>query len=155
MRSSQFSQPLSKPEDFRVPYSGDRKETYLLEVPLSTKELEQRRLRLGKVSTERETLAKDHAEAQAKWKEEHKKLEDEFNSLCQQLGSGNEAREIECEWEIIDAKKRTVRLRRLDTKELVFKSRKLEHWEFTYVSQENMLDGQDDTPEGEEDIPQP
>jgi hypothetical protein len=145
---------LTKPEDFYPPYNS-RKQDYPLSCDLSPQEIEERRLQLGKVSTERGKLATKHAAEMAKWKEEHKKLEAEFDSLCEQLGTGMETREIECEWEV-DVKRKTASLRRLDTKAFVFKGRRLSGWQLQQLAQER-LPGmtKDEEPESEDDSGSP
>ncbi|HUB09440.1 MAG TPA: hypothetical protein VMB50_20720 [Myxococcales bacterium] len=133
----EHEEALTDPGDFELPYGKTRKESYPLEDELSKEELEKKRLRLGKLNQEREKLATEHAAEVSKWKEAHKKLEAEFNQICNALGTGKEARLVKCEWEV-DVKKKVAHLKRLDTKEYVFKNRKLLQYELEDLSQETM-----------------
>ncbi|MDE2106220.1 MAG: hypothetical protein KGL39_53870 [Patescibacteria group bacterium] len=111
------------------------KDVYNLPVALSRDEIESKMIRIGEVIEDRTRVVQERRVALVELKERQQQLEQELEALAVQLSSKTEVRETECEWVVVDPKRRLVKLVRMDTDEVVVPERQLSQAEFERVAQ--------------------
>ncbi len=121
----------------------DKKPEYNLPVPLEKKELDAKMTRIGEVVKERAEAAIKRKEAQAKAKQKESALDEELETLAEELASKQKIENVKCKWDI-DFEKRTANLVRLDTKEVVKKNVRLDTWQLNQARQKDAFE--DDPP---------